>query len=79
MPRGLERFLNHRTAASRRTSLGRVVSVTRETWKLSDDPKAVAPKVQVVATRRSAADAADAWENLTHPFAPASPPPQNRR
>ncbi len=34
-------------------------NVTRETWRLSDDPQAVAPETEAVVTGRTAADAAD--------------------
>lgn len=59
MPRGLERFLRHKTPTARRASLGRVFGVTQETWALGDDPRKTAPRAAVLATRRTAADAAD--------------------
>lgn len=59
MPRDLARFLSHRPDPSKRPSLGRVFNVVCETWRLKDDPKATPPEVTIVATRRSAADAAD--------------------
>ena len=59
MPKGLDRFLNHRTSTSKRAALGRVFGVTQETWGLSDDPRKTAPRITVLATRRTAADAAD--------------------
>ena len=59
MPRGLDRFLRHKTPTAKRASLGRVFGVTQETWALSDDPKKIAPYAAAVATRRTAADAAD--------------------
>lgn len=34
-------------------------SVTQETWRLADDPAHVAPQTEVIASRRTAADAAD--------------------
>lgn len=49
----------HKTPTAKRASLGRVFSVTRETWALTDDPKRIAPETAALATRRTAADAAD--------------------
>lgn len=40
-------------------ALGRVFSVRRETWRLDQDPATEPPEVEVLASRRSAADAAD--------------------
>lgn len=59
MAKSLDRFLRHRTAISKSAALGRVLSVTRETWRLTDDPRAVHPETEVVASRRTASDAAD--------------------
>lgn len=59
MSRNHDRFLRQRTGASRQGALGRVFSVTRETWRLTDDPALVAPQTEVIASRRTAADAAD--------------------
>jgi len=39
--------------------LGRVYSVRRETWRLQDDPQRTRPTVEVLASRRTAAEAAD--------------------
>lgn len=39
--------------------MGRVFSVTRQTWRLSDDPKTVRPELEVIAARRTASEAAD--------------------
>ncbi|MCR5872986.1 hypothetical protein LRS10_01495 [Phenylobacterium sp. J426] len=39
--------------------LGRVFSVRRETWRLDQDPSRERPEVTVLASRRSAAEAAD--------------------
>jgi hypothetical protein len=51
----------HRSKPSgkRQLSLGRVFAVQRETWRLSDDPQATDPEVEIVASRRTASDAAD--------------------
>jgi hypothetical protein len=40
-------------------ALGRIYRVIRETWRLKDDPELISPAVEVVASRRSAAEAAD--------------------
>lgn len=54
-----DRFLNARHRVSRKASLGRAFTVERQTWRLSDDPQTTPPQVQVVATRRTASEAAD--------------------
>jgi hypothetical protein len=59
MSERLNRFLTHTTVISRKAALGRVVNVTRETWGLSDDPQAVAPRLLVLVTGRTASEAAD--------------------
>ena len=59
MSRGLHRFLRHKTRSARRASLGRVYGVTQESWALSDDPRKTPPRAAPLATRRTAADAAD--------------------
>jgi hypothetical protein len=41
------------------TPLGRVFEVVRETWHLSADPRATPPTCELVASDRSASDAAD--------------------
>jgi hypothetical protein len=43
----------------RRDPLGRVFSVRRESWRLDDDPRTTRPQVEVLASRRTAAEAAD--------------------
>lgn len=50
---------SHGADGSRRPALGRVFTVNRESWRLKDDPQSVRPRVEVVASRRTAADAAD--------------------
>lgn len=50
---------SHRNDGSGRPALGRVFSVRRESWRLKDDPQAVSPQVELVASRRTASDAAD--------------------
>ena len=54
-----DRFLNARHRLSRKASLGRAFTVTRQSWRLADDPRITPPDVEVMATRRSASEAAD--------------------
>lgn len=59
MAHAFDRYLRHSTGISQKASLGRVFGVTRETWRLTDDPRKVAPASEVIVSRRTAADAAD--------------------
>jgi hypothetical protein len=59
MPNPHDRFLRHSAGISKTAALGRVFNVSRETWRLTDDPKAVRPRTEVLVTRRTASDAAD--------------------
>jgi hypothetical protein len=60
MPNTVDRFLRHSTGISRKgAALGRIFNVTRETWRLSDDPKVARPATELLLTRRTASDAAD--------------------
>jgi hypothetical protein len=59
MSASFDPFLNARAQISRKASLGRAFSVVRQSWRLSDDPSVKAPKVEVVATNRTASEAAD--------------------
>ena len=59
MSASFDRFLNARPRLSRKASLGRAFTVTRQSWKLTDDPRTTPPEVEVLATRRTAAEAAD--------------------
>ena len=59
MSASFDRFLNARHRQSRKTSLGRAFSVTRQSWRLSEDPRETPPEVEVMATKRSASEAAD--------------------
>jgi hypothetical protein len=59
MPRHVDRFLRHAELHREGPTLGRVFAVTRETWALSDDPRQVPPKSELLITWRTAADAAD--------------------
>jgi hypothetical protein len=54
-----ERFLNAKQRRPRKASLGRAFHVVRQTWKLTDDPRVKPPQVEVLATRRTASEAAD--------------------
>jgi hypothetical protein len=54
-----DRFLNARHRLSRKASLGRAFTVTRQSWRLTDDPRITDPDVEVLATRRTASEAAD--------------------
>jgi len=52
-------FLTRSAISSRKGALGRVFGVVRETWNLSDDPAVTPPRATVLASRRTAAEAAD--------------------
>lgn len=59
MSRRFDRFLSHRPVSSSTTQLGRVFNVTRESWKLTDDPTKVRPRRERLITGRTASEAAD--------------------
>lgn len=59
MSASFDRFLNARHRQSRKASLGRAFTVTRQSWRLNDDPRETAPEVEVMASRRTASEAAD--------------------
>jgi hypothetical protein len=59
MSASFDRFLNARHRLSRKASLGRAFTVVRQSWRLSDDPRSTPPDVAVLASRRTAAEAAD--------------------
>jgi hypothetical protein len=59
MSASFDRFLNAKHRQTRKASLGRAFSVVQQTWKLSDDPRVKPPQVEVLATRRTASEAAD--------------------
>lgn len=59
MSASFDRYLNARHRQSRKTSLGRAFTVTRQSWRLADDPRETPPEVEVMATKRSASEAAD--------------------
>ncbi|MGA0605468.1 hypothetical protein ACO2Q0_05645 [Phenylobacterium sp. VNQ135] len=52
-----------------RQGLGRVFSVRQETWRLDQDPSVERPEVTVLASRRSAAEAADVARAAASVFA----------
>ena len=53
------RFLRHRPSIPTASPLGRVYGVVRQSWPLTADPGRAAPEQLVVASRRSASEAAD--------------------
>ena len=55
----LDRFLSHRRMPPSQSPLGRVYGVTRQSWPLDADPKRDPPERLVLASGRSAAEAAD--------------------
>ena len=59
MSRRFDRFLRHAPLRPHAASLGREFGVTQETWRLSDDPSATRPKRLLLASGRTASDAAD--------------------
>src|SRR4051812_5571463 len=54
-----DRFLGQHMDLARGPVLGRVFNVTRETWRLSDDPIAIAPQTELLSSRHTASEAAD--------------------
>lgn len=69
MPHQTDRFLQQRTVLSRKAALGRVFSVTRETWRLADDPQRSRPRTETLVSGHTASEAAD----LAREFAEAEP------
>jgi len=59
MPRHIDRFLKHVPIQEDGPTLGRVFAVTRQTWLLSEDPRSVEPRSELLASRRTALEAAD--------------------
>lgn len=68
MPRAIERFLRHGPVLPKTPTLGRAYAVTRETWRLSDDPKRVRPALEVLVTRKTASEAADLAREAAEAF-----------
>jgi hypothetical protein len=54
-----DRFLSSRSRTRAGAPLGRVFSVIRQTWEITDDPRKTKPREQALATSRTASDAAD--------------------
>jgi hypothetical protein len=54
-----DRFLSSRSRTRAGAPLGRVFSVVRQTWEITDDPRKTKPREQALATSRTASDAAD--------------------
>lgn len=68
MSQGHDRFLRHATPLSRKAALGRIFNVTRESWRLTDDPRIVRPKTLTCLVGQTAADAADGARALAEVF-----------
>ncbi|RAK52519.1 hypothetical protein [Phenylobacterium deserti] len=69
MTASFDRFLRHRPAIHPKTALGRTFAVTRETWQLSDDPRTTRPAVEIIASGRTASEAADLAREAALSFA----------
>ncbi len=54
-----DRFLSSRSRTRAGAPLGRVFSVIRQTWEITDDPQKTKPRERALATGRTASDAAD--------------------
>lgn len=65
----IDRFLRHRPSIPSHAPLGLGYSLVRETWDIGADPKITPPSIEVVASRRSAADAADLGRSSAQAFA----------
>lgn len=63
-----DRFLSARSRTKAGAPLGRIFSVVRQTWAITDDPKKTAPKELAIATSRTAADAADVARDAAQAF-----------
>lgn len=68
MPRDVDRFLARAPILEEGASLGRVFAVVRESWLLSEDPQAVAPRAELLASRRTALEAADLAREAAEAF-----------
>lgn len=64
-----DRFLRHGTVISSDRPLGRVFSVVRETWPLTADPQETPPETEVIASDRSASEAADVARDAASAYA----------
>ncbi|WP_372781925.1 hypothetical protein [Phenylobacterium sp.] len=63
-----DRFLSSRSRTRNGSPLGRVFSVIRQTWLVTDDPKKTKPREQALATHRTASDAADLARDAASAF-----------
>ena len=59
MTKSLDRFLGPNAAIETSATLGRIFNVTQETWLLSEDPKATAPRRDLMIAAHTASEAAD--------------------
>jgi len=59
MTKSLDRFLGPKAAIESTQTLGRIFNVTRETWRLSDDPATQPPQMELIVGARTASEAAD--------------------
>jgi hypothetical protein len=59
MTTSLDRFLGPNAAIETTQSLGRIFNLTRETWRLTDDPGVTRPRTELIAAARTASEAAD--------------------
>lgn len=65
----IDRFLRHRPSIPSHGLLGLGYTLLRETWDIGADPKVTRPMVKVMASRRSASDAADLGRSSAQAFA----------
>ena len=59
MSRRFDRFLRHAPLRAPGASLGRIFAITRETWRLTDDPMTTRPRTELLVSGRTASDAAE--------------------
>jgi hypothetical protein len=69
MPDPIDRFLSHRPTISDQSGLGRRYGVVRQSWPLEADPGKVRPRRLIVASGRSASEAADIARSAAGDFA----------
>src|SRR5579871_2379699 len=68
MPKDVERFLARAPILQDGPILGRVFAVERESWLLSEDPRVTAPRTELLASRRTALEAADLAREAAEAF-----------
>jgi hypothetical protein len=68
MPKDIDRLLARAPILEEGPSLGRVFAVVRETWLLSEDPRAIAPRTELLASRRTALEAANLAREAAEAF-----------